>query len=88
MKLKDPATCRYVGIKKGIKAGLLCREAAYLKCARINCSGDGRRPTEAGFQERASNRPELLWSRAMVVSVRVKGRAKTLSGAYYGDERK
>jgi hypothetical protein len=27
----------------------------------INCSGDGRRPTEAGFQEQASNRPELLW---------------------------
>jgi hypothetical protein len=56
---KKATTC----LKKitGRMSDNLCREAAYLKCARLNCSGDGRRPTEAGFQEQASNRPELLW---------------------------
>ena len=37
---------------------------------------DEGRPLEAGMQVQASNRPELLWSRAMVVSVEGKGAAR------------
>jgi len=31
-------------------------------------------PLEAGLQEQVSNHPKLLWSRAMVVSVKEKSR--------------
>src|ERR1022692_2674439 len=37
------------------------------------CAEDGRRPPGVGFQESASNRPELLRSKGVVVNVRGKG---------------
>ncbi len=41
---------------------------------------DGRRPPGAGFQELASNRPELLRSKGVVVNVRGKGIHIRVSG--------
>jgi len=38
-----------------------------------SCTEDGRRPPGVGFQESASNHPELLRSKGVVVSVRGKG---------------
>ena len=38
-----------------------------------SCTEDGRRPPGAGFQESASNHPELLRSKGVVVNVRGKG---------------
>jgi hypothetical protein len=40
------------------------------------------------LQEQVSNRFKLHWSRASVVSVEGKGKAVTLSGAGWEDERK
>src|SRR3989454_2822013 len=37
------------------------------------CTEDGRRPPGVGFQESASNHPELLRSKGVVVNVRGKG---------------
>ena len=48
-------------------------ERAERKCR--NCMRDEGRPLEVGLQERASNRPKLLRSRAVVVSVGGKGAA-------------
>jgi hypothetical protein len=39
-----------------------------------SCTIDEDRPLEVGLQERASNHLNLLWSKAMVVSDRGKGR--------------
>ena len=53
------------------------------------CYGkDEGRPLEAAFQEEASNRPQLLRLRGVVVSVGGKGVAETRSGRAQGDERK
>ena len=38
-----------------------------------SCTKDGRRPPGVDFQELASNRPELLRSKGVVVNVRGKG---------------
>jgi hypothetical protein len=38
-----------------------------------SCTEDGRRPPGVGFQELASNHPELLRSKGVVVNVRGKG---------------
>lgn len=46
---------------------------------------DGSRPSEAALQEEASNHSKLLWSKAMVVSVREKVSYK-ISGTGQGDE--
>ena len=53
-----------------------------------NCTEDEGRPLGAGLQEQASNRLKLLWSKAMVVSVKEKAWQKTVSGMDQGDERK
>ncbi len=45
-------------------------------------------PLEVGFQEQASNHLKLLWSNAMVVSVKEKSRLKIVAGEDHGDERK
>ena len=46
---------------------------------------DGGRPSEAALQEEASNHSKLLWSKAVVVSVREKVSYKA-SGEDQGDE--
>ena len=46
------------------------------------------RALEAGLQEQASNHLKLHGLRAIVVSVKAKDRAKTLSGKVQGGERK
>ena len=48
---------------------------------------DGGRPSDVGVQAQASNRHELLGSRALVVSVDGKGAALTASGEIRGVER-
>jgi hypothetical protein len=48
---------------------------------------DGGGPSGAGVQAQASNRHELLGSRALVVSVDGKGMALTMSGESRGVER-
>ena len=53
-----------------------------------NCARDEGRPLGAGLQEQASNHLKLLWSKAMVVSVKEKARHKTVSGVDQGAERK
>jgi hypothetical protein len=53
-----------------------------------NCTRDEGRPLEVGLQEQASNHLKLLWSKAMVVSVKEKARHKTVSGVDQGAERK
>ena len=45
-------------------------------------------PLGAALQEEASNHLKLLWSKAMVVSVKEKARRKTVSGEDQGAERK
>jgi hypothetical protein len=45
-------------------------------------------PLEAGLQEQASNLLKLLWSKAMVVSVKEKSRHRIVAGVGHGDERK
>jgi len=45
-------------------------------------------PLEAGLQEQASNHLKLLWSKAMVVSVKEKSRHRIAAGEDHGDERK
>ena len=45
-------------------------------------------PLEASLQERASNHLKLLWSRAMVVSVKEKSRHRIVAGGDHGDEYK
>jgi len=45
-------------------------------------------PLEAGFQEQAANRLKLLWSKAMVVSVKEKLRHMIVAGGVQGDEMK
>jgi hypothetical protein len=52
------------------------------------CIKDEGGPLGAGLQEQASNHLKLLWSRAMVVSVKEKAWHKTVSGKDQGDERK
>ena len=56
-----------------------------LKCR--NSKGDGGRSSGAALQGEASNNPELLRSRAVVVSVREKASVKT-SCVEQRDERK
>ena len=43
-------------------------------------------PLGAALQEEAPNHLKLLWSKAMVVSVKEKARHKTVSGADQGVE--
>ncbi len=45
-------------------------------------------PLGAGLQEQASNHLKLLWSKAMVVSVKEKSRHRIVAGEDHGDERK
>ena len=45
-------------------------------------------PLEAGLQEQASNHLKLLWSKAMVVSVKEKSRLRIAAGVDHGDEYK
>jgi len=45
-------------------------------------------PLEAGLQEQASNHLNLLWSKAMVVSVKEKSLLRIAAGEDHGDERK
>jgi len=45
-------------------------------------------PLGAGLQEQASNHLKLLWSKAMVVSVKEKSRHRIVAGEDYGDEHK
>ena len=52
-----------------------------------NCTRDEGRPLGAALQEEASNHLKLLWSKAMVVSVKEKARHKTVSGVDQGAER-
>jgi len=54
---------------------------------RAICPKDEGRPLGAAFQEEASNHPELLWLRVVVMSVRGKGMVN-MSGMDQGDERK
>ena len=51
-----------------------------------NCTEDEGRPLEAGLQEQASNRLKLLWSKAMVVSVKEKSRHRIVAGVDQGVE--
>ena len=53
-----------------------------------NCTEDEGRPLGAGLQEQASNRLKLLWSKAMVVSVKEKAWHRIVSGVDQGAERK
>ena len=53
-----------------------------------DCTRDEGRPLEAGLQEQASNRLKLLWSKAMVVSVKEKSRHRIVAGVDHGEERK
>jgi hypothetical protein len=43
-------------------------------------------PLEAGLQEQASNHLKLLWSKAMVASVKEKSPLRILAGVDHGDE--
>jgi len=43
-------------------------------------------PLEAGLQEQVSNHLKLLWSNAMVVSVKEKSRLKIVAGVDHGDK--
>jgi hypothetical protein len=45
-----------------------------------SCATDEGRSLGVGLQEQASNHLKLLWSKAMVVSVKEKARHKTVSG--------
>ena len=45
-------------------------------------------PLGAGLQEQASNHLKLMWSKAMVVSVKEKSRHWIVAGEDHGDERK
>lgn len=51
----------------------VCHEASE---RLASCTEDGRRSPEVDFQESASNRPELLRSKGVVVNVRGKGARK------------
>ena len=53
-----------------------------------NCTRDEGRPLGAGLQEQASNHLKLLWSKAMVVSVKEKSRHRIVAGVDQGAERK
>jgi len=52
-------------------------EHTFSKSVR-NCTKDEGEPLGVGLQERASNHFELLWSKAMVVSVEEKSRRQDL----------
>jgi hypothetical protein len=52
-----------------------------------NCAGDEGRPLGVGLQEQAPNHLKLLWSEAMVVSVKEKSRHRIVAGEDQGDER-
>src|SRR5215471_12541176 len=55
---------------------VVCCERHRSQSERWRCfTGDEGRPLEVGLQEQASNRHELHWSRAIVVSVDGKGGA-------------
>jgi len=58
-----------------------------VQVCRAICPKDEGRSLGAAFQEEASNHPELLWLRVMVMSVRGKGMVN-MSGMDQGDERK
>ena len=45
-------------------------------------------PLEIGLQEQVSNHLKLLWSKAMVVSVKEKSRHRIVAGVDQGAERK
>jgi hypothetical protein len=53
-----------------------------------NSTKDEGRPLGTGLQEQVSNHLKLLWSKAMVVSVKEKSRLKIVAGKNHGDERK
>jgi hypothetical protein len=63
----------------------LAEKGAYIS---VRCFvEDGGGPSDVGVQAQASNRHELLGSRALVVSVDGKGAALTASGEIRGVER-
>ena len=51
-----------------------------------NCTTDEGGPLEAALQEEASNHLKLLWSKAMVVSVKEKSQQRTVAGEDQGAE--
>jgi hypothetical protein len=53
-----------------------------------NCTRDEGRPLGAGLQEQASNHLKLLWSKAMVVSIKEKSRPRIVADVGQGAERK
>jgi len=53
-----------------------------------NCTKDEGRPLGTGLQGQVSNHLKLLWSRAMVVSVKEKSRLRIVAGMNQGAERK
>jgi hypothetical protein len=70
-----PSRC----IKRWLKRSRYRRKIHPLGCVTNvsenlqSCIEDGRRPPGVDFQELASNHPELLRSKAVVVNVRGKG---------------
>ena len=65
-----------------------CRAAAYLKCAGTSCPADGRWPSETGFQELVSNRPEAAMVKSRGGERFGKRHGMTVSGTSMGDEGK
>ena len=67
----------------------MCATSAHFIERARNCARDeGCWPLEAGLQEEASNHLKLLWSKAMVVSVKEKSRHRIAAGVDRGDEHK
>jgi len=55
-------------------------------CATITAQEMRDSPLGVGLQEQSSNHLKLHWLRAIVVSVEVKGMAKTVPDEVQGDE--
>ena len=51
-----------------------------------NCTTDEGGPLGTGLQEQVSNHLKLLWSKAMVVSVKEKSQQRTVAGEDQGAE--
>ena len=74
----------------------LAFQVTYRKCAtsalyyKVCATAQEMRvwPLGAGLQEQASNHLKLLWSKAMVVSVKEKSRHRIVAGVDQGAERK
>ena len=51
-----------------------------------NCTTDEGGPLGTGLQEQVSNHLKLLWSKAMVVSIKEKSQQRTVAGEDQGAE--